>query len=439
MTAPADWPATRALTLGWAGLVVLVFGFGGWSTLTSISGAIVVSGQLDVERGRQSVQHSTGGVVTDVYVAEGDSVAAGQMLLRLDGLELKSDLAVAQSELSDLRAQRTRLEAERDGNTAMPQPRRLNHPTGGSGLPIARPPELAQRRAQERIFQARADSFRAEHDQLDRRRDQIRDQAHGLDAQIAASAHQLALTLRELTDQRALLDRGLTVASRVLDLDRETARLEGVVGGLEAARAEAESRVTETGLAILQLISDRREQALDELRAVVARETDLAERARTLRRKIDALDIRAPISGIVLGLQLKSPGSVMAPTVPALYIIPQDRPFVVEARISSLDVDEVAPGQSAILRMVGYNSGTTADILGNVSAVSADALFDQSHAIFYYQTEIEIPAIELKKLGTVHLVPGMPVEVFLRTRNRTPLSYLVEPFRRFFDRAFRES
>ena len=432
MTA-TDWPAARPLALGWASLALLIFGFGGWAALTPISGAIIAPGQVDVESSRQSVQHADGGTATEVLVVEGDTVVAGQTLLRLDGSELQSEFALVRAELSEVMAQRGRLEAERDDNT------RINFPPDLTRLAVASPVPVALMQAQTRIFRARTDGFRAGRDQLERRRDQIRDQAHGLDAQISGTVRQLDLVDRELASQRDLLDRGITLAARVLELDRESARLEGALGGLEAARAEAESRATETGLAILQLISDRRERALAELREIVAREAELSERSRALAARIAALDIRAPVSGIVLGLQTRAPGVILAPAEIVLYIIPQDRPFVVEARISPTDVDEVAVGQTATLHLVAFDRNTTPDLDGRVTSLSADAFHDQSGDVFFYRAEIEIPMAEVEKLGSAPLIPGMPVEVFLQTGDRTLFSYLLRPFHAFFDRAFRES
>jgi HlyD family secretion protein len=432
MKEPRKWSTARPMWIGGITTLVLVAGFGWWSVGTHIAGAVVTSGQIEVEQHRQVVNHPDGGIVEEIDVMDGRAVAAGDLLLRLDGSELRSELAIVEGQLFEILAQRARLEAERDGRDAPVFPEELV--TDAADRPEVR--NLID--GQNNLFAARRDTLARQIEQLNRRIGQIDSQVQGVDAQIAALGTQKSLIVQELQDQQDLLDKGLAQASRVLALEREQASLEGQVGELTASRAQAEGRKTEVELEILRLADARREEANAQLRDIGAGELELAERRRVLNERIARLEIRAPVSGIVLGLQVTTPRSVIRPAEPLLYIIPQDRPLVIAAQVSPIHVDEVHVGQEVKLLFPAFSSRTTPELHGVVSMVSADALTDQRTQASFYRAEIELIPGEAEKLGHVTLLPGMPVEAFIQTDERTPMAYLVKPFTDYFVRAFRE-
>lgn len=425
--------ARGPILLGLVTLALLVGGFGLWSVTTSIVGAVVASGQVEVEQNRQVVQHPDGGVVAAILVKDGDLVAAGTPLVRLDGTLLESELAIVEGQFFEILARRGRLEAERD------DARKIAFPAELVRAATAAPAYAALMTGQERLFVARAETEANEIDQLRRRRGQIVSQVSGIAAQRRAADSQLALIGKELVNLTGLLDRGLTEAGRVLALEREQARLEGVAGELDAARAEAEGKMTEIDIEVLKRGSTRREDANTQLRDLGYRELELAERRRALKEQIDRLEIRAPVSGIVHALQVTTPRAVIRAAEPVLYLVPQDRPFVIAARVPPIHVDEVRVGQEVALRFSALDSRTTPELFGQVARVSADALTDEATKAAYYRTEVMLEPGELAKLGGHAIIPGMPVEVFIRTGERTPLAYLVKPLAEYFNRAFRES
>lgn len=422
----------RPALLGLAATLALVAGFGLWATLTHISGAIVAQGQIEVERDRQVVQHPDGGVVAEILVKEGARVAAGQTLLRLDGAALRSELTIVEGQLSELTGRTARLTAERDGTD-------LVFPAEILALAQTSEEVAAQLDGQRRLFQARAATLAEQRELLARRIDQITAQSNGIAAQSAALTRQLALIEQELASQQSLLDKGLAQAGAVLALQREQARLEGQIGELQADLARTEGQVTEIEIQISSLDTERREEATTELRQVGPMALELAERRRALRDRIDRLEIRAPVAGIVLGLQVTTPQSVLRPAEPLLYVIPQDRPLVITARIAPIHIDEVSVGQAAELVFPAFSARDTPHLNGRVTLVSADALSDPQSGATYYTAELELAEGERARLGDRVLVPGMPVEVFLQTGRRTPLAYLVKPFTDYFAHAFRES
>ncbi|WP_251411428.1 HlyD family type I secretion periplasmic adaptor subunit [Lutimaribacter degradans] len=421
------------MTLGIITLVVLVGGFGGWAAFTNLSGAIIAGGQIEVDQNRQVVQHPDGGVVADILVDEGDTVVADQMLIRLDASRLRSDLAIVEGQLYEILARRARLEAERDGVDALQFDPLLSRAVAER----AEVQDLMD--GQRRLFSARAESIANEVDQLKKRRGQIANQVDGIAAQQKALDEQLTLIERELTDQQSLLDRGLAQVSRVLTLQRERARLSGQMGELAAQKAQAEGRMTEIDIEVIKLRNRHREDAISNLRDLQFRELELVEQRRALKERLDRLDIRAPVGGVVYGLQVFAPRSVVRAADPVLFVVPQDRPLVIAARVDPIHIDQISVGQQVTLRFSALDQRTTPELTGTVQLISADAFTDEGRGISYYRAEITLSEGEQAKLPEgVSLIPGMPVEAFIRTADRTPLAYLVKPLTDYFAKAFRE-
>lgn len=428
------WSARRPMALGVIGLLVLVGGFGTWAVMSTLAGAVIASGRVEVDQNRQIVQHPDGGVVEELLVDEGDVVTAGQVLIRLDSNLLRSQLLITEGQLFELMARRGRLEAERAGSEEMEFDADL--------LEVAaNRPEVAELvEGQKRLFAARLDTFLREKEQLEKRVSQIRNQIEGINAQQASLKKQLDLISQELENQLQLLEKGLAQSSRVLNLQRTQADLEGTLGELVASQAQAEGRITEIEIEILKLGSNRREEAITRLRDLQYRELELAEQRRSLQQQLQRLDIRAPVSGIVYGLQVHTPRSVIRPAEPVLFIVPQDRPLIIAAQLEPVHIDKVFVGQSVTLRFASLDRRQTPELFGTVTQVSADAFDDPATHRSFYRTEIVLSEGELEKLpeGTV-LVPGMPVEAFIRTRDQSPMAYLLKPLADYFTKAFRES
>lgn len=427
------WSARGPIILGSIALAILLGGFGVWSLTTTIAGAIVASGQIQVEQNRQVVQHPDGGVVATIDVEEGQAVKAGDLLLTLDGSMVKSELSIVEGQLFELLARRARLEAERDDAPAPVIPPDL------AAIAADRPAVAELVEGQVKLFAARRDTLAQSTEQLKRRADQTLEQIKGIEAQSTAMTTQLGLVRQELDDQQALLDKGLTQSGRVLELQRQEADMMGRAGELAAAKAEAEQRVTEIDLEALRLAAQRREDASTQLRDIGSSELELVERRRALTEQIARLDVRAPVAGIVLGLAVTTPRAVVRPADPLLFIIPQDRPLVIEAQIQPIHIDEVRVGQVVRLVFPAFSSRTTPELFGRVSKLSADAFSDQKTGATYYRAEIVLEAEDMVKLAGQELLPGMPVEAFIKTSDRTPMAYLLKPFTDYFQKAFRET
>jgi HlyD family secretion protein len=426
------WSATRHLTIGVLALLVLVGGFGTWAVRAQITGAVITSGQIEVDRNRQVVQHPDGGVVEEILVDEGDTVAAGDLLIRLDASVLQSELAIVEGQLFEILARRARLEAERDDATSLTFSPILLDASGADVQSLMA--------GQERLFAVRVETNNSAVEQFTQQRAQIASQLSGITAQQEALTTQQTLIAQELADQQSLLERGLAQASRVLALQREEASLLGTMGDLTAQMAQAAERMTEIDIQILALSSSRREEAITQLRDLQFNELELSEQRRTLRRRLDRLDIRAPVSGIVYGMQVFAPQSVIRAADPVLFLIPQDRPLVIATQVQVIDVDQIYVGQDVTLRFSAFDQRRTPELNGKVTLVSADAFQNENSGLSFYRAEVQLNAGEIERLpDDMTLIPGMPVEAFVRTADRSPLDYLIKPLADYFTKAFRET
>ena len=431
MTQKTEWSARRPMTVGLLALLVLVGGFGGWAVTAKISGAVIASGLIEVDQNRQVVQHFDGGIVTDILVNEGDVIAAGDVLLRLDAQDLQAGLAVVEGQLFEILARRARFEAERDGADALSFDPLLDEGD----------PDTVQslKDGQTNLFNARLDSVARRTEQLANRTDQISSQIRGISAQQDALRSQLELIDEELANQQSLLERGLAQASTVLNLQRERARLQGQVGELTASVAGAGERVTEIEIEILSLDTTRREEAITRLRDLQFNELELREKRTTIVRQLGRLDIRAPVGGIVYSLQVFGSGVVIRAADPLMFIVPQDRPLVIATRVSPTDIDVLTIGQDVSIRFSALDQRTTPELYGTVAVVSADAFSDTTTGVSFYRAEIRLNDGELARLPEgPTLIPCMPVEAFIRTADRTPMNYLTRPLSDYIARTFRD-
>jgi HlyD family secretion protein len=434
MSASNKWTARRPVIIGLIGIAVLFGGFGTWSVASNIAGAIIASGRVEVDRNRQVVQHDTGGTISEILVDEGDLVKAGDLLLQLDPQQARSELTLIEGQLFELMARRGRLEAQRDEASEIRFPPDLIK----AGEESADAQELMD--GQRNLFEARRDSVARELEQLAKQRNQIEDQIVGIRAQETSLSAQLDLIEPQLVNQQKLLDDGLAQASSVLRLQQEKASLTGEVGRLIAARAQAEGRITEIEIIGLKLGTSGREEAITQLREIRFRELSLVEQRRALLAMIDRLDIRAPVSGIVYSMQVTTPRSVIRAAEPLMYLVPQDRPLVIAVQVLPTNIDEISVGQEVNLRLSSLDQRTTPELKGTVMLISADALEDQNTGASYFRAEISLSPGEFERLPTgTLLLPGMPVDAFIKTGDRSPLTYLLKPVTDYFVKSWRES
>ena len=411
-----------------AGVVVVLFlgGFTAWAALAPLESAAIAPGALGVSGERKTVQHLEGGIVARIAVAEGDVVAAGQTLLVLDDTQPHAALAQLEGQRRSAAALQARLIAERDGLEAIAWPERLRMPDDDGVLAT-----------QERIFAARKASFDNEIAILERRIAQIREQAAGYEGHIAAQDREIALLSEEARDIRPLVEKGHMPKPRLRALEREEAEVTGARARNRAQVARLAQAIGETRLQIVRLGNARRTEVTTELREVEARLADLNERLVAARDVLARTRVAAPVAGIVVGLGVFTHGAVIAPGQRLMDIVPAGDRLVVEARVAPTDIDSVAVGLSAQVRLTAFSLLTTPPLDGHVIRVSADAFTDDRTGAAWYEARIGLDPGQAALEG-LQLVPGMPAEVMIVTGASTPLEYLLKPILTSMDRALRE-
>ncbi|HYF53143.1 MAG TPA: HlyD family type I secretion periplasmic adaptor subunit [Salinarimonas sp.] len=410
---------------------VLVFGVGGWAATAQLAGAVIAPGTVVVDTNVKKVQHPTGGIVSELLVREGQVVQAGDVVVRLDDTITRANLGVVRKSLDELEARQARLEAERDGLGEIAFPgellTRMDHPDVARAVGGER-----------RLLELRRTSRAGQTMQLRERIGQLREEIQGMSMQLAAKARESELIAIELDGVRDLYRKNLVTLQRVTALERDAARITGERGQLTAAQAQAKGRISEIELQILNIDNELRSEVARELRDVQAKIVELVERRVAAEDGLKRVDIRAPQTGAVHQLAVHTVGGVVTPGEALMLIVPRSDELTVEARVMPQDIDQVRVGQAAVLRLSAFNQRTTPEIGGEVSRVSADISTDQRTGMSFYTIRVALPPAELAKLGGLKLAPGMPVEAFVRTGDRTALTYFTKPLMDGINRAFRE-
>lgn len=422
----------RTVLAGVAGLALLVGALGGWAAFTQISGAVVAGGRLVVDSEVKKVQHLTGGIVGELLVREGDRVRRGDVLIRLDETVTRANLAILVKNLDMLAARRARLVAERERAVAIAHDADL----------LARGDDPGVRDAiagEERLFQFRRELRGGRKAQLVERVAQLNQEIAGMETQRRAKQRQLELIGQEIERVRGLYQQRLIEVTRLIALQREETDILGLDGSLAAQIAQANGKIAETQLQILSIDQETSEQVATELRDVEARIGEFVERRVAAEDQLKRTSIVAPQDGIVHQLAIHTVGGVVPTGEPVALIVPIGDALSVEARVQPQDIDQLFPGQAASLRFSAFSQRTTPEIEGSVERLSADIAVDPHSGLSYYTVRLRFSDRELARLGDVKLVPGMPVEAFIRTGDRSVASYFVKPLLDQIERAFRES
>ncbi|MDQ0469455.1 HlyD family type I secretion periplasmic adaptor subunit [Labrys wisconsinensis] len=433
MTAPL--PAERAirgyLLVGLALFTLLVGGIGGIAAIVELSGAVIAHGVFVVDSYVKKVQHQTGGTIGAIAVQEGDQVKAGQVLIRLDDTQTRANLAIVTKRLDEFSARRARLEAEREGRDAVTFPAELTERAAESAV-------AALMGGETRLFELRNSARLGKKAQLESRIGQLEKERLGLSVQETSKVQEIGIINRELEGVRSLWEKRLVSLQRITMEERDAARLEGERGQLVAAQAQNAGRIAEIRLQIISLDQDQRSDVAKELREIEGQTGELLERKVAAEDQLRRVEIRAPQDGVVHELTVHTVGGVVAPGEAIMMIVPVSDALRVEARIAPQDIDQVQRGQKAGLRLSAFNQRVTPEVIAVVDEISPDATTDQKTGATYYTARLRIEEEELKRLGDLKIVPGMPAEAFIQTSSRTILSYLVKPLQDQIERAFRE-
>jgi membrane fusion protein, type I secretion system len=430
---PALHSIQRYMIVGVLIVGFVAFGIGGWAATSELTGAVIGQGVIVVDSSVKKVQHPTGGIVGELRVREGDRVKAGDILLRLDETQTLANATIISTNFDQLLARQARLETERDNVDEIIFPKILLERSRDPGSEAARAIS-----AERSLFDLRRQARGGQKAQLKERGAQLQEEIKGYLGQAEAKQKEVDFIHQELEGVRTLFQKNLVPMNRLTALERDTARLEGERSQLSGMTAQARGKIAEIELQIIQVDQDLRTEVGKDLIETRSKISELAERKTAAVDQLNRIDIRAPQSGRVHQLTVHTVGGVISPGEQIMLIVPDADALAVEVKIAPRDIDHVYVGQAASMRFAAFDQKTTPGVEGEVSMVSADLTQDQRTGMSYYTARVLLKPEELARLGNAKLVPGMPVDVFIKTPGRTALSYLIKPLRDQAERAFKE-
>ncbi|KQT68916.1 MULTISPECIES: HlyD family type I secretion periplasmic adaptor subunit [unclassified Aureimonas] len=417
VTAPVS--ARGTILAGLAIVATTFFGAGVWATTAPLASAVTAPGTVVYAGKRRSVQHLEGGIVRTPHVLEGQEVKEGDLLLTLDPTQSDATLARIRNQLDVQLATEARLTAEQRGLETIAFPKDLLDRRGEEAVDKAMSGQTQE-------FDERRKTILGTVDLLDRKVGQLERTIEGLKAQQDSKERQVQLIREELGSLQGLLRKGLTNKSRVLELQRGAAQLDGDIGDIVSQIGRAEQQISEARMQTLQVRQQFREDVVAQLRTAESKGADLQQQYLVAKDVQGRMDIRAPQSGTVQNLVATTVGGVIGAGQLLMEIAPKSGAFLVEAQVSPLDIDNVSIGQAAEVRFSALDLRTTPVVMGRVVSRSGDQIESPNRAP-YFRVQVETPPEEMNKLGGRQLQAGMPAEILIQTRERTLMNYLTKP------------
>jgi HlyD family type I secretion membrane fusion protein len=417
-----------------AGSTIIAMFFGGlgvWAAMAPLKSAAVAPGRVSVDTNRKTIQHLEGGIVGAILVRDGDVVHLGQVLIRLDVTRPLASLDLLKGRRLAALALEARLIAERDGKAEVESPDELV-------MQVSDRKVIETLDGQINIFRARQHSIASQIKIQEQRILQIMEEIEGLKGQIQAENTQLKLIRGEIAELKVLVDKGFATKPRLLELQRELAEIQGSRSRNQAGIARAKQSIGEAQTRITEVRTSHLNEVVVELRQVQAELFDLAERIRAAQDVLGRTEIRAPLEGTVVGLQVHTSGGVIAPGASLMDIVPSGEKLMIEANVDPIDIDIVHAGLEVQVQITAFSMRNAKPLKGRVTSVSADSLIDERTGQAYYRARIELTEDPSQAFAGATLYPGMPAEVMIVTGARTALEYIFKPISSSLNRAFRE-
>lgn len=422
----------RPVLVGFLILAVCFGGFGTWAALAPLSGAVIAAGVVKVDTNRKTVQHLEGGIVSDILVREGDHVIAGQPLIIIVNETVSATIESLAGQLDAETVKAARLQAERALNRA-----------------IEFPPDLQARRSEpelKTVMDGETAFFTANRERLDQEiallqqeAAKVDDEVAGLTQEVAAEEAAVGYLKQEIEANEILAKKQYVQISQILDLKRSMEENLAHRGEHITDIARAHQKAADLKLRAATLQAEYVQTAANSLTDSQNKIFNLQEQIRPSRDALTRQHITAPITGTVVDLKVFTRGGVIAPREPLMDIVPDANPLIVEAHVDVNDIDEVHVGMDASVHLTAYKTRSTPNLEGRVTYVSADRLTDEVTHAAYYLAHIEIDKKSLEEAPNVHMTAGMTAEVYIKTRERTALDYILEPVTAFLYRSFRET
>lgn len=418
--------ATAPTRLGWW---VVLAGFGGfmlWATLAPLDKGVPVVGNVAVATQRKAVQHQTGGTIEDILVKEGDTVKAGQIMVRMNDVQVKASAEMTRVQYYTARATEARLAAERDGKRVVTFPAELESAKSSD------PRIAANIDLQSQLFTSRQSAIQSELAAIEENIAGLKAQVKGLEESRETQKLQQKLLKEQLDDMRDLAKEGYVARNRVFELERTYAQVNGSIAEIIGNIGRAQRQISELGLRRIQRAQEYQKEVRTQLAEVQKEAEALQSRLKSQDFDLANSQVKAPVDGTVVGVNVFTKGGVISPGYRMMDIVPSDDALVVEGQVPVNLIDKVHKELPVELIFSAFNQNDTPHIPGVVTRVSADRLVDEKTGMPYYKLEAEVTPEGKMMLKNLQVRPGMPVEVFVKTGERTMMSYLLKPI---FDRA----
>ncbi len=417
----ADKPSPKPVALAGYFLIFMTFGvLGSWAAVAKLDSAVVAPATISLEGNRRVVQHFEGGIVEEILVTEADVVEQGQVVLRLNAVEARSNLEVFSTRLDVARLVEARLLAERalEDSVAFPEE------VAAKGTETVKAVVADQRD----LFADRRSILKSQADILSARVDQINVQIEGLELQKSAFERRIANYTEMLDRMRDGESRGLIQGNVLSQREDELIEIEANLGQVISDIAQAKASIGETELQVLQLTQEYRERANTELEQIRAEISELQERRKVAQDVLDRTEIRAPGSGTIQNLKVHTVGSVIRPGEILMELVPEDEELIINARVSPIDKDNVSPGLATEVRFTAFKTKLTPIMLGSVETVSGDVITpDNANEPPYFLARITVDEADIPEEISGRLTAGMPADVIITTGERTVANFIVSP------------
>ncbi|QKG30301.1 HlyD family type I secretion periplasmic adaptor subunit [Campylobacter sp. RM16187] len=420
---------SETIKFGLFSIFLLVIMFGVWMGLAPLNSAAVAVGKVSVIDNKKNIQHLEGGVIDKIFVKDGDIVKKNDPLIQIKNAKLDSEIEINKNELLQSSVLNSRLEAQRDD---------LKEIIFQDNISKFENFEKAKA-SQISIFNQQRDLLNNEKEILNQRIRQLENQIKGIEAILVAKNKRIISLNEEIKEWDRLFKEQLSDKIRLRDLNREKTLVEGDMAAANADISRIKVQITETKAQMILKERSFKDEVLKRLEETKARLVDLEQKNKVLQDQLNRTIVKSPVDGSVVEMAFYTVGGVVRPGENIMSIVPNDADYIVEGKLNITDIDTVYVGLLADLRFSAFNSSQSRVVEGEIIYVSADSLIDNAgHPFYELKVKITENGLEELKKNDFFLLPGMPVEVMIKTGERTVLSYFLKPFTDMFKRAFNE-
>jgi len=411
---------TTHTRIGWW---IVLAGFGGfllWAFFAPLDKGVPLAGTVTVDTNRKAVQHRTGGIIDQIYVKEGDHVDAGQVLVRMNDVQVKAQAEITRAQLIAARAIKARLIAERDEKSTIEYSTDL--------LSTQDDPRVRNNIiTQNQLFKSRLLAMQYEIAALDENIAGLTVQLQGLKESKASKQQQLTFLREQLDNLRELAQDGFVPRNQVLELERNHVQLNGQISTENGDIGRIQRQIAELKQRRIQRLQEHQKEVRQQLSDIQRDEDTLSSQLIGQDFELANVLVKAPVEGTVVGINIFTEGGVISPGFRLMDIVPSDDPLMITGRVPVHLIDKVHPGLHVDLIFSAFNQNKTPKIPGEVRQVSADRLTDEHTDEPYYQLKVRVTQDGMKLLAHHQVRAGMPVDIFVKTGERSLMSYLFKP------------